>query len=697
MSLLAPLYALGLAAISLPILFHLIRRTPKGVQPFSSLMFIVPTPPRLTRRSRIDQLLLLLLRAAILGLLAFAFARPFFRLAATARMTDLSGQFVAVLIDTSGSMRRGDVWQRVEGELDRVLHDLGPKDAIALYQFDHQTEPLASFAETESLTFQSRKDLIRKRFLQMRPTWSESQLGNALIRVADDLDATDDQKETTPAKQLILISDLQEGSQIESLQGYQWPAAVQLVVRRVSAHGTTNASLQLLDQQEEWEDERGVRVRVSNAADSQSQHFAVRWQGAEPEPTAQPVTVSVPPGESRVVRIPRAAPGHKATQLVLTGDDHDFDNHYFVAALTKSEGTIVYVGSEPADDPEHMRYYLERALTNDRWQQVKLVPVTSGQLGDLQRDKPWLIVISDKLDAASCERVHQYVTDGGIGLAILTDSLDATTLSTLSGTEVGAIDLIKLDDYVMWSKIDFSDPLFRPFANPRYNDFSSIHFWKYRRVAIPDEGPWKKLVQYDNGDTALASCRIGTGTLYLLTATWEPSGSQLARSSKFVPLLNGILRRDISALGRSYLVNEPIRLPSGGPSETITVTRPDGSVATISDNQAAYEETDQPGLYKIGAGDQSRLCGVNLATAETKTAPLDVAQLEQRGVRLGDAESAVEKLATLPPDARRRAGSEAECVAMDPGYRAHARNRRDGDRRPVGVAAGTKRSTGVDA
>ncbi len=64
MSFLTPLYILGLAAVSLPILFHLIRRTPRGVQPFSSLMFVTPSPPRVTRRSRLDQILLLLLRAA---------------------------------------------------------------------------------------------------------------------------------------------------------------------------------------------------------------------------------------------------------------------------------------------------------------------------------------------------------------------------------------------------------------------------------------------------------------------------------------------------------------------------------------------------------------------------------------------------------------------------------------------------------
>ena len=63
MSFLTPLTSLGLLAIAAPIVFHLIRRTPRGEVPFSSLMFLSPSPPRLTRRSRLDHLLLLLLRA----------------------------------------------------------------------------------------------------------------------------------------------------------------------------------------------------------------------------------------------------------------------------------------------------------------------------------------------------------------------------------------------------------------------------------------------------------------------------------------------------------------------------------------------------------------------------------------------------------------------------------------------------------
>ena len=124
MSFLTPFYILGLAAVAAPIIFHLIRRSPRGEVPFSSLMFLSPTPPRLTRRSRLDNWLLLLLRAAALSLLAFAFARPFLRQAAQLDFGDVPQRRIALLIDTSASMRRGDLWPRAQALAGQVLERL---------------------------------------------------------------------------------------------------------------------------------------------------------------------------------------------------------------------------------------------------------------------------------------------------------------------------------------------------------------------------------------------------------------------------------------------------------------------------------------------------------------------------------------------------------------------------------------------
>src|SRR5687768_552433 len=128
MGILAPLYLAGLAVLTLPLLLHLVRRTPKGRKEFSSLMFLSPTPPRLTRRSRLDQVLLLLLRLAALALLAFAFARPFLRQEATLTFDNLPSRRVAILLDTSASMRQSGVWQRAIKQVEAELNDLGPQD-----------------------------------------------------------------------------------------------------------------------------------------------------------------------------------------------------------------------------------------------------------------------------------------------------------------------------------------------------------------------------------------------------------------------------------------------------------------------------------------------------------------------------------------------------------------------------------------
>jgi len=111
MSFLAPFYLLAGLAIGLPILFHLIRRTPQGRQVFSSLMFLSPSPPRMTQRRRIDDWLLMFLRIAAILLLAAAFARPFIP-ALTAAALSSPTEEILVLLDRSASMQRPGYWER---------------------------------------------------------------------------------------------------------------------------------------------------------------------------------------------------------------------------------------------------------------------------------------------------------------------------------------------------------------------------------------------------------------------------------------------------------------------------------------------------------------------------------------------------------------------------------------------------------
>src|SRR2546425_11208943 len=100
MSFLAPLFLFGALAVAAPIVFHLIRRTSREKMPFSSLMFLMPTPPRVTRRSRLENIFLLILRCLVLCLLALGFARPFLQKPLAADPQSGQGKKIVLLVDT---------------------------------------------------------------------------------------------------------------------------------------------------------------------------------------------------------------------------------------------------------------------------------------------------------------------------------------------------------------------------------------------------------------------------------------------------------------------------------------------------------------------------------------------------------------------------------------------------------------------
>jgi hypothetical protein len=653
MSLLTPLYMLGLAAISLPILFHLIRRTPKGKIAFSSLMFLSAAPPRLTRRSRVDQWWLLILRATALALLALAFTRPFWRSTAIAESGDLPERMIVLLVDTSASMRREGLWRQVESAVDEELREVSAKDHVALYSYDRRPTRLLSFDETRSAAASERIRMVRARFAQLRPGWRDSALGDALVRVADELDAVADDAASQPRREIVVISDLQEGSQIESLQAFEWPESVHTRFRQIEPKHPTNATLQLLEAETDSDQTPDLHIRVSNAAASRRQEFQIRWDAVDRAAAAGPVHLVVPPGESRVVRVP-AMPGEQPDHesLLLTGDDHDFDNRQYVVAVEPMGVDVVYVGDDTVDDPEQMLFYLQRGLTSDPQQPVRVRTMLAEEMPEAIQHQPALVVMTTDVPESSMDAVRQnleqYLERGGNVLLVLRPAgLTVATLAAITGVDAGPLVEVEPKDYAMLSDVDVQHRLFADFARPPFNDFSQLSFWRYRHWPIQADDRTRVLARFDTGDPALVELPRGRGSLYVLTSGWDPEDSQLARSTKFVPFLSRLAGTWPAAQQGRYVIGQGVSLSPPDFAPPITIRKPDGEEVVIPAGQETFEDTDQPGVYVIRSGAGQRRFVVNLAYAETRTDPLDIAQLEQRGVRVGATSTRAENLAAL--------------------------------------------------
>jgi hypothetical protein len=662
MGVLAPLYLAGLAALSLPLIFHLIRRTPRGRQVFSSLLFLMPSPPRLTRRSRLDQILLLLLRLAALALLAFAFARPFLREAATLALEDLPSRRVAILIDTSASMRRGDLWQQALRQAEKELDDLGPHDEVALYTCSDRLQTVADFSSAESSDAVTRKDIIKSRLKSLSPTWSATDLGAALSAVASELDAASDLKQLAAEPQIILISDFQKGARTEALQSFEWPKRVRVIARNLSPRSTTNAFAHLLISEEDAP-EAELRVRVVNAADSAGDQFSLHWAAAKVADSLREsaeTAVYVPPGQSRVVRLPRPESNLLADRIVLEGDDHDFDNTFYVVPPLKQEVKLLYIGSDAADDQRGPQYYLRLATSGDPLRQVDVQTLAGDDAAPLTTDSPpQLVVATRSISAALRTALATYVQRGGTLLVAPSDRDAAVSLVPLFDDVELRQQPSEGADYLLLGEIDFSHPLFSPFANPRYSDFTKIHFWKHRPLVVKDSAAVSVIARFDNGDPALLEKVAGTlrvpssnGRIYLLASSWHPDDSQLALSSKFVPLIAALLDQACGT-GQtldSVVIGQSVALSAEAPAPLI-VQKPNGTTTQIindspliTHHSPTFTQTDEPGIYRAGAGPGELRFAVNLASAESNTAPMDMSQLEQLGVPLAAGVSRAQQL-----------------------------------------------------
>ena len=108
MAFLNPLFLFGLLAAGIPLIIHLWNRRRVVTVDFSSLMFLMAAHRENARRFQLRQLLILLLRMAIVALIVLALARPFLTLglpvASVRAKTDL-----VVVLDNSYSMAYQDV------------------------------------------------------------------------------------------------------------------------------------------------------------------------------------------------------------------------------------------------------------------------------------------------------------------------------------------------------------------------------------------------------------------------------------------------------------------------------------------------------------------------------------------------------------------------------------------------------------
>src|SRR5690242_6736928 len=150
LSLLAPWFLAGLAALAVPVLVHLTHKERKTVLHFPSLMFLERIPYQAVRRQRIRNWLLFALRCVAIALLVLAFARPFLARRAALLGASHGARDVVILLDRSYSMAYGDRWTRASSAAKRVIQGMAGDDRGAVVYFDDAASAAGSLTSDKT-------------------------------------------------------------------------------------------------------------------------------------------------------------------------------------------------------------------------------------------------------------------------------------------------------------------------------------------------------------------------------------------------------------------------------------------------------------------------------------------------------------------------------------------------------------------
>jgi hypothetical protein len=335
MTLLAPLFLLGVLAVGLPMWLHRLSSENPNKQKFSSVMFLEPGEPRRVLAKRLQYLLLLAFRIGVLVLLAFAFARPAL-LGAPEAIVEDSARLNLIIMDTSASMRHGQRWPRARDIAEGIIDDVPSGDLMQLLAVGRTARVLVDPTLEASG--------LRQSLNALNPDYSHLDYGELMNAV--DLTArgvelpvvvhlvTDLQQSSMPTRfaelaaqvplELNIYDAARPGESNWGVQSVSWTPATQQIAVSVRGYGTP---------------QRGARrAAAAEHRRRRDGHGGVRWP--RPRRGRQPrAHVSRPRGRARRRRPAfrrRQAAGaadsaaldprpHRSRRLVSYGRDGDDD------------------------------------------------------------------------------------------------------------------------------------------------------------------------------------------------------------------------------------------------------------------------------------------------------------------------------------------------------------------------------------
>ena len=665
-----PLLLLGVLAVASPIIIHLLARKQIRHVVWAAMRFLQASVARNQRKMDLEDIILLVLRCALLALLAVALARPSFRHGGFGSFQSGGNQSAVILLDNSASMAQTDgavsAFQKAQQAGEEVLDALPSGSASAVWLVSDVVkgiipEPTRDFS------------LARKVIRQAQRCDRGTEIQPALRQAIDIL-----QRQKTPGKEIYLLTD---GQAAGWKQVAETRAMLQSVKSDVKTHlllvgegesrnlGVTG--LRLASALAPVDEPLRFEVEVSNFGIEEAKNTPVSLAIDGEPPGDEQTLESIPAGESKRISlfVRFRSPGFHAVTARVQADRDPADDQRVLAVRVTGEINVLLVDGDPGAEPRDSEvFYLRNALTPVPPEQrekyfIKTKTMTPAEFESAKLSDYEAVVLANvaEFSEAALDALTKYIRAGGglvvfpgakIHAAFYNDKLQAerSLLPATFGEPHGNPD--QQEQFFHLQSKGYEHPIVEIWQDPAAGTLGAAHFFRSfalipgKKSDVPgDAGPPAIVLSYDDGHPAVMERTWGYGRVVQFSSSANAAWNDLCVRPVYVPLMHRVLG---SLLARQ---DERLNLRVGsqltyvmGPDligKDVTIIKPGGGkdisgVRRITVTNGVplldYADTDLAGAYDVKAGAAESAPLLRFATqadpAESKLAELSANDLK---------------------------------------------------------------------
>jgi len=632
-----PLLLIGLLAAAIPPLLHLLSVARAKQAAFPTLRFLRLSMAKTARRRRIQHWLLMVVRSALLAVLAVGLAEPISRAAGWGGAAERSA---VVVLDNSMSMSAlsGGVSRlaSAKSQAAALLDGVGRPELAAVIVTNGQAAP-------EGLT--TRLDLLRAGIGAVSPSPGRAPMRHCLEAALAALAG-----QTQGRKAVYMFSDLQQAN-LADLLSLPAPSGAEAVDLLVVGSEAGIDDVAVSDLEIAGQPIVGAALTFTAAVVNSSAHdriVRVLFEADQPAgpPVSRQIRVSLGPAGTSAARAQVRfqhrfdQPGQHTGRVYIEGSDDlpANDARYFSLAVADRLETLVVAGGSagqggdaggaamvelalnPFEDPSAAWPIRVRRVSGGAFNASDLAGASAGFFCDVAA-----------FDEGSAQAVRQFVRSGGTVVFFLGPDIEVGSYNRLLGHSAGQEPALlpcrlapatgQIGPEAPAQTVSFLDTEHAYFAGlyATAAEYPAVLVQRYFPLTV-EQPAARVLMRLANGEPLLVTTPYGAGAVVICATSASPQWSDFSLTGMFLPAVSRMSLLSFSTgpgeqmhqAGQAVTIRPLQRGRLGGarslpPGAVLNVTMPEGdgeSVATVplADSEegpiATFGETARAGIYR---------------------------------------------------------------------------------------------------